>query len=139
MNAVTDYFIPSTYKIVLPKKIKATLVVQNSMEIVSRTHIWLFEHGRERLKSNGFKSELYLIYKGKGKRKKYRAKYKKAFVCKGWHDLTGLYGEQPKKEGMTVVFDCTGGDFQNNGINIKEAFKQMEIKTEILTASKSED
>jgi hypothetical protein len=84
----------------LDKKIKATILLENTWGMNIVRHVWLRVYGT---KKSGFKSEIYAHYTYKGKRKTVGFSFEKAVIAKGWQNI-----ETPvdiSKNTEFVIFD----------------------------------
>ena len=92
-------------RVVLDNKVKATMIVENSMGLTVVRHVWLFGYYSKDRYQGSYTYGLCPIYTIKGKRKRLCYKLERVVLCEGWQDL-----KSQEVDGFTC-FD--GATFEN--------------------------
>ena len=85
---------------ILPAKIKATILIENSWGMPIVRHIWLYSYEMRKEKYD-YKESLVAFFTYKGKRKQIGLKFEQAVIAKGWQEIKGAMNNTDN-----VEFEC---------------------------------
>jgi len=112
------------FKINLPAKTKATLLIENEWGFVVARHVWLISYGAQRKDARRYELSLQAKFIYKGKQSTTAIWLNNATIAEGWQNVDGVISNN--KGGEWTCFDQTSFDAAEAQLsNIISSTKQL--------------